>query len=259
MFNEHFLPNAAKGAVYGSGAFATAQLAMELKRLMDLRAQEDRKKDLMVDVPLSHQKAIKLGEEFLKTAEGMVDDFIGNYGAYGVGIPAGFMGTKLIYDQMKKKKMQKDVQEANAKYMATLSSLGKMSEETPLLDAVCEKVAEELNKQAGAGDMLKRVFTSPVTRTLVPTAAIAGVGIGGPAISDKLFSTDLQRRAELLNKDVMSRAADASGVNTATDHWKTLAALAALTTGGAFMMTDKAKAEKEDKNQLPQNIALKYV
>jgi hypothetical protein len=69
------------------------------------------------------------------------------------GLPAGFLGTKMVYDKYKGHEMQGKVDESKKRYLTELQRAQeqmKTAGSTPKVDKFCEAVAAELNSIQGA-------------------------------------------------------------------------------------------------------------
>ena len=77
---------------------------------------------------------------------------IENYAAVGLGLPAGFLGAKAVYDHFQENEANKKIEEAKKQYGNQLAlaerANGKIAEETPLVDSFCKAAADELEKSA---------------------------------------------------------------------------------------------------------------
>lgn len=123
--------------------------------------------------------------------------------AVGVGLPAGFLGTKALYDTYQDHEYNKKIEAAKQQYTNQLalaqSMNGKIASETPKVDALCEAMAIEQEKSAGViagvravgrglGHAINFAKTHPkITRlggfagSAAGINAIAGNPIGGAA------------------------------------------------------------------------------
>ena len=95
------------------------------------------------------------------------------YVAMAAGLPAGFLGTKAIYDSYKQNEQEAQIAEAKKQYtnqlMTAQHTTAKLGEETPCVDALCEAIADERKKSAG----LKELYN-----TVKIPAIGGGVGLG---------------------------------------------------------------------------------
>lgn len=194
----------------GGGAFALGALLNEVRRQRESEAQRNRQElpqnALVIDIPRTPgQVAPKTAATKVAFLENLVDHSL----SAAVGAPAGFLGAKVLYDKYKKNQTDKEIADANRKYLATLQAMRQKSAElnTPLVDQFCKSAAETMNKEAsgltkalpwligggtaaglgydamrdnpggvagGSGDLLKKLFYS--------TAILSGLGLAGAMV-----------------------------------------------------------------------------
>lgn len=114
------------------------------------------------------------------------------------GAPLGFMGAKTVYDKFKQYQLQQELDLANQRYMQTMESFRPpleedqnqmsapkyASEETPTVDAFCEKLAEELNKESGIWEGLKNAVPASLGMDTTPKHQ-ALMDVGGQIAKDQ--------------------------------------------------------------------------
>ncbi len=220
----------------GAGVFALGALLQEVKRQRELEAQRSRQQlpsnALVLDLPK------KASDAFMKTAEGFIDHALSAL----IGAPAGYMGAKLLYDKHKEQQGNKEIQEANMRYLQVLQQLQQKSAEmnTPHVDAFCKTAAEALVKAA----------TNPLLSRLLMGAVGVGAGAG--------YANDFGLFDSFKGGKSGPPAHSPGGVvNKAKDAWKLLAALAAVGTSGAMIHASN-KRESREKPKLPSAVAVNY-
>lgn len=278
---------AINAAMLGGGGFATIKLLEEIMRAAQRPPTDDGiplDKSLHVDIPKAHPQLYKTSEEFLKQA----DSLLGSITANLIGAPAGFLGTKAIYDLYKRKQNERDIEAANQKYLEALSQLSKASEDkTPALNAYCDQLAETVIKAAGAQDIVNALkgyggaalnkvknFAAPVTnpikdvaQTFPKATALTGLtaGVATPLAAqswavnhpDGWLNKAMQRPAE--GKHLDNLMDSVPGKETVKDWWKVLALLMTGVSGGSMIMAHQDKQKKENRKQFPQAVELNYV
>lgn len=253
-------------ALAGSGVFAFGQLINEILRQQTMQKEKKRQSlpenSLVIDIPGQPPLSDKQGEEalpeeFIKRA----NDFINNTAAVMLGLPAGYVGTKAVYDLWKQKQLENEISRAKAKYMAALQQAGKTAsdeisnDETPNVDSLCASIADTLEnnvkeaevKTAAFKDIFKSLSEIP---RQYPRAAIFGTG--GLAALGGGYNMLSGKPAVGTGKNLVGAAA-----STVWDALKAVAALTALTTGGAMIHASRNKANKSEP-KLPSAVALNY-
>jgi len=236
-------------ALVGAGTFAVGALGQELSQQREAKKRKEREElpanSLVVDVPRHADK--KAEEEFMKGAT----DFLNKALAVSVGLPAGFLGTKAVYDSWKKKQMDDKIEEANNKYLTTLHQASKTAESTPLVDAFCTGLSAELGieKSAGALGGIKSLLSSGLQRAKAVSgpnkALLALLGLGGAGLAHDAMAKNVE-------PNTLSQIGSSLG-----DSWKTVAALTALLGGGAMIHANMNKNTKAAP-RLPSAVALNY-
>ena len=155
--------------------------------------------------------------------------------AAGVGLPAGFLGAKSLYDMYKKHELDQQTELAKQKYMAQLDTAeqmkGKFASATPLVDEFCEGISKQ-------GEF-----------PLVP--------------EDTMIQNPYMRAMEQHNLTDNGHAAIGHAVNGVTgggwgDAKQTLGLLAAISgvgTLGYLINNNQAKRQKEQKSQYPIGVS----
>lgn len=243
-FTDHLLG----GAAAGGGAFAVGQLIQELTKQQEAKKRKAQQNipanALVIDMP----KKAELTDEFLKQA----NEIFSNFAGAAVGIPAGFAGTKVLYDHWRKKQNDKELAKSNAKYLQTLQAASKTAEDsTPFVDALCEGLSTTLEKDAGAMDVLKsigqRAASVPGKWWNSPGGKYTSIGTAG-ALGLEGY----------LNHVTPSPKNSATGVwGSIKDIGKIIAALSAVGTGGALINAARTKENKEIP-KVPSAVALNY-
>ena len=224
----------------------------EIARQQELKGQQKRQQlpenALVIDLPQAAKKA-ELDDEFLKGAS----DLLQNGLAIAAGVPAGFMGTKLLYDQWKKKQTDGEIATANQKYLQALQTAGQKEASTPNVDAFCSAVGAALDKEASAGGAAKELwhnFSSQFPKSNGGKAAL-GLGAGVLGAGGASFAHDFTPGTNP-GPNVLSQFGGALG-----DSWKALEILSALGTGGAMMHASN-KADDKSKPNIPSAVAVNY-
>lgn len=230
-------------AALGGGTFAIGALIQEIARQRS--AEDQRKKQqlpnnaLVIDLPRLSQKKAEDSSAFLKQADGLLANTL----AVLAGAPAGYLGAKSLYDGYKKKQSDKEISDANLKYMQTLQMLQQKTAalNTPLVDQLCKAAAEQLEKQS---------FNFSSLGKAVPL--VAGGAFGGMAANDLGWLDSLKKNP----------APPTSGVlgdvwNGGKDAWTTLAVLTALGGAGAMIHANNKKVNREGA-AIPSAVALNY-
>lgn len=141
--NSNILDVFLSSALIGSGGFAATRLLKDTLRAMRHTAERgEDENSLTIDLP----KEIAPQQPIHKTGE---DDMWKVLAVLG-GLPAGFMGTKMLYDKYKKNQQDEELNLANERYLDALKNykIGTDKTPTPAVDALCEKIAEMVNKNA---------------------------------------------------------------------------------------------------------------
>lgn len=222
-------------AAAGGGAFALGALINELRRQHASEKSRDRQElpenALVIDIP---RTAPQSGNQaFFKHAEGVVDHTLSAL----IGLPVGFAGTKMMYDHVKQRQSDKEIADANRKYLQVLQSLHQKSAEvnTPLVDAFCKAAAEHMEKGGGVERALK-------------WAPWGAAGAGTAALG-----ADVARR--MVGKPQPGTIGNA--LSTVQKGWITAALLASLGTAGA-MVNASNKREAGKGPTIPSAVALNY-
>ena len=185
------------------------------------------------------------------------------------GLPIGFLGAKALYDKYKDHETQALVDESKKKYhnelqMAALNS--KMGSATPNVDSFCDAIADELNKQAGAGllgsignvaeaatDALPNLWNHQVYDRLSGTSPATSQLADSPMVKNYIQARDqlgfLDRAAKLGNK--MSMGLLHTGTVAAPEVIGTGAAAAML---GALLYANAKKRKTEQDKQYPTKV-----
>lgn len=129
----------------GGGSFAALRLLKEMSNQTQPKNQPgENENSLSIDIP----RPKIANADYAAMNEGMN---IPKLLALVAGLPVGFMGTKAIYDNVKQKQMQSEIDRANDKYVQTLGSFKQAgSSETPAVDAFCAGLADVLEKSGFA-------------------------------------------------------------------------------------------------------------
>ena len=249
------------GAAIGGGTFAIGRLLQELMAQQEAhkRTQKQQLPDnaLVIDLPGSAPSA-------------KVANVMENTLALAAGPVAGFMGTKVLYDQWKKKQLEQEIAVANNRYMQALQAAGgaKTAAETPMVDAFCHAVAAEAEKQAS----LNPAALIQKLKGLVGGGAAAGQGAAGPGLFKRMAQgVGSKVKENPITAGLIGGGTGALGYDMATgnegalskaiggtgDAWRTLAILSALGTTGA-MVHASGKKEQAETPGIPSAVALNY-
>ena len=210
----------------GGGTFAAGRTGHELMNGLSGPKPNKREDQLELDVP--HQTP------GLKQAND--DDFQMNLNRAilaAVGLPAGFLGTKGLYDHLKGGQMDNRRDMEKQKYLQQLGGMGAFKQAndgaSPTTDTFIAKFAEELEK-----------------------GAFEGINFEG-------LPEEVQHRAfqNGFSQDIGSRALGAAsggisdnGIAAA----KMLAITTALLSGGAMLHADQKKRDAEKKQVYPTSV-----
>lgn len=228
-------------AAVGSGGFALGALMQEILRQREMEAQRKRQQlptnALVIDLPRPGVKQAEDEDGFLKSAQELISNTLALLG----GLPAGFIGTKLLYDAYKKKQTSAEINQANMRYMQALQALQQKTGElnTPLVNALCKAAAEQLLK-----------VSNPIINS-VPWV-LGGLGAGAAANDFGWFDWMKKHPAP---------APDTGTVGTlwkgTKDAWTTAAILTALGGAGAMIHANSKKQTRENP-KIPSAVALNY-
>lgn len=226
-------------AMGGAGAFATVQLLKELLARAKPPQGIPQNSQLMVDIPTKKKEEEEqqqqqlallaaghepMGMSSVKTAGGF-NEPIDNLSSAIVGmsgLPAGFFGTKLLYDAYKNHELNAKL-EAQKKQYNDMLYQAKFGEATPELDNFCESLADELNKQ---GDFRQHIGT-----------VMNNQGTTGP----------LRAGANAVTGGVPDLIGDA---------WLTLAGGVGLGGLAGLIAQSRKKQEKEERGLYPNRVTL---
>lgn len=248
-------------AAAGSGTFALGALLNEVRR--QRAGEEQRKRQqlppnaLVIDLP---RQAKAAQDDFSKRADNMLSNLVDHTLSAGIGMPLGFMGSKLLYDKYKKHQGDKDISSANVKYLQALQALQQKSAEvkTPNVDNFCKSAAEALSKTAGPLDGLKAFLGRAGT-------AVGGrLGQVGQHIGKHPAAYTGASFAGALGADAYKRYTSGPQQGTIGSLGATIkkllattAILSGLGTAGA-MVNANTKREEKPKYPAPTAVALNY-
>jgi len=258
-------------AAVGSGTFALGALIQEVMRQRDANAQRNRQQlpdnALVIDLPRrAEKKAADLSAPFLKQADGMLSTAL----ALLAGAPAGYLGTKALYDGVKKKQTDREIGDANLKYMQTLQALQQKTAalSLPYVEQFCKAAAENLVKDAGLEKVLPWLATqgakipgaartgqwvtshAPQLKRSLP--ALAGGTAAGVAADDFGAFDWLKSNPATPGPGTFGAIKDG-----AKDAWLTMAVLSALGGAGAMVHANNKKTNRENSGP-PSAVALNY-
>jgi hypothetical protein len=157
-------------ALLGSGAFATSRLLSDVSNRMNPPQDPERSSiQLLLQDPYKkkHQAAAAPNNitsldpaiadqlpELAKAAdsEHPLYEYLKPYAIPALAAPAGFLGTKLLYDKYKEHEANQEIVKAKQQYAEQLAAAEALREKsgsaTPLVDALCKAAAEEMQKAA---------------------------------------------------------------------------------------------------------------
>ena len=95
------------------------------------------------------------------------------------GAPIGFLGSKAVYDHVQEARANKQIEDAKKQYTQQLMLAQQMNKqaETPILDSVCEALADGMEKDAGIGQYLGKGLA-----WLKGNPLLTGAGVGTGAV-----------------------------------------------------------------------------
>ncbi len=234
-----------QSGLVGAGGFGAMRLLKELSETAKANGPRDGEDEnsLTIDMPRpqghqQHSQMPKMGEEGL-TFEKVL--------ALGVGAPLGFLGAKGVYDKVKKKQLDGEIETANNKYMKTLSNY-KAGEATPAVDAFCEGIAESFGKVAEFD------FMSPEALSSLPKGEADPMASLGHGQQKDFFEKLLSKN---LGQDTMHVATLGQDGNIG-NAWKGTAGLAALLAFGGMTLADKKREKSEKSREFPSTVKLNY-
>lgn len=142
------------------------------------------------------------------------------------GLPLGFMGTKSLYDHLKGSQLDGQIDRKKKEYEQALIQ-AKYGEETPLTDAFCEKVAEELEKMALSPDQL-----------------------------DSILNVDKENMLDHLPGRIMNSNPAQSVLQPGADAWKLVGGGSALGLMAALISQHNRGKNKNNSQGYPSNVTL---
>lgn len=278
----------------GAGTFAgmrTLQDAMQKIHGQPKPKNNSNSVELMMHDPMSMSSPVTAGQgtaipQLSKAAEGEGGWWAAPYLAGAVGIPAGFLGAKGLYDKYQSNQQQKQIDDAKQKYMMALQQAQmanqKIAAETPCIDGFCE----EFVKESGLLDTLRNTF-APAGHSMTDNILDApghAMGLAGDTafkLAPDMFGSTPPPKgistADLFAHATKDPALMAQGAKTVGDQanagWQTVKdtatagantqakntwlALAALTGGlglGTGVYYHNKKKENEQKAQYPTSV-----
>jgi hypothetical protein len=220
----------------GGGGFAALRLLKEISNAAQPKRQPgENANSLTIDLP-------KTANAYMEANEGLT---IPKLVALVAGLPLGFMGTKAVYDTVKGKQLQNEINKSNQKYLQTLGTFkqGEASD-TPATDAFCAGLAGMLEKSAivdgmdAFSDFKFRDDGIPHEHRKAITEAMLRKGFWGDALNGATLG---------LAKDV---AAPVVGIG---------ALLTALGVGTSMGLADKKKEKTEQSMRFPSTVKINEV
>lgn len=264
----------------GAGTFAgmrTLQDAMQKIHGQPKPKNNSNSVELMMHDPMSMSSPVTAGQgtaipQLSKAAEGEGGWWAAPYLAGAVGIPAGFLGAKGLYDKYQSNQQQKQIDDAKQKYMMALQQAQmanqKIASKTPCIDGFCEEFAKEagwLDQTVDAprnaiGWLGEKAFkASPETFGSQPpppglgtTSSVYDSAIKDPALmAQGAKAVGDQAASGWQNvKDTATAGANTQAKNT----WLALAALTGALGLGSGMYYHNKKKENEQKAQYPTSV-----
>jgi len=170
--------------------------------------------------------------------------------ATGVGLPAGFLGTKYLYDSYTDSQGEQKVDSAKKKYLAKLRSIqeetAKQASETPCVDGFCEVLAEQLNKEAFEPTTVEPSGLVPNWRSMAGNPKLFPEG-------HKSINSTYTGAAWHKVDQAQRYFGDPAGHIGETA--KVLAALGLTSTLGGLIYANSKKREKEQKLMYPNRVS----
>lgn len=265
----------------GGGSFATMRLLHEL--MAQRKPKHDpgeNDNSLTIDLPKTmmpnYMQAIQPQAQGMMPKQG--GDNLNKILAIGGGVPAGFMGAKYLYDKYKEYQLQQELDLAKGRYMQAMTDFNNpevtpaqlgmthpqhqqeqqqqtpppgmptapkfAQENTPGVDAFCEKLAEEFNKHGNLGSALSGLWSAlpgtpndPAHEALVQSSEDVFKGQGVRNIPSLLpFGMG----------GIMGDALALGGLATGAG------------TFAAMAMANKNRQEAEKKRQFPSSVEINY-
>jgi hypothetical protein len=277
----------------GAGGFAGMRTFQEAMQKIQGQPQKPKSNavELQLQDPLkaSSPNASEMGGVGMPQMGKVATDWADWWGmpalAVGVGVPAGFLGTKGLYDHYQQGQNKKQVDEAKQQYMLALQAAqqanAKMASATPSIDGFCDELAKQANTvptelnppDQTAGESLLKVppnFAHYLFNRLsqVSPAMFGGQDSTIPGVSNLAVMDKAQQNPEIMAKAReltannaaagMSQARDAVTGGSADQVKKTWLAIALGTSalaGGMGINAYNKKKEKEQKALYPTSIA----
>ena len=258
----------------GGGSFAAIRLLQEVMSAAKGK-EEPQNNALNIDLPKSMMPSYAHGLPHNQSTKPApvphipkeAGEDINKMLAIGGGIPLGFMGAKTIYDKYKQYQLQQELDLANKHYMQAkqdysnpdihATQLGQIPQHpqnpqnktaaaTPAVDALCEKLAEELTKTAGLQEGLHGML-GDITGNPDPRHA---------AVVDSMNS--LWKR-EGINMIPEALSKGTLGISDLAGKTMMLGAgTIGLGTLGAMAMANKKRQEAEQKRRFPESVQISY-
>ena len=235
-------------AMIGGGSFGAMRLLTDMINRINKPKVYDNSIRLMTPDPMD--KVNNPGDAASSTTpnfeEGKIAGWANDVMAVGTGLPAGFLGTKYLYDSYTDSQGKQKVDSAKKKYLAKLQEIqedtAKQASETPCVDGFCEVLALQLNKQALEVDAATKLGLKPGWQDAINHSPEAA------ALQDK------HRQAALWSKikGMFGFAADLP--YHAGQTGKILAAGGLAATLGGLIYANKEKREKERKLMYPDKV-----
>lgn len=211
----------------GGGAFGGAKLLQEgVNKVSPKPKQEDNA--LNIDVPVQ-----KVGNDLEEDPRQQLYKWIAGLG----GVPLGFLGTKHVYDSMKKNQIDQDTERQKQQYLQSLSSF-KTASATPTLDGFIDSYISHLEKEASATPL------NQVDLSSYPSHQY------NSAVTDVLNQGLPRRLASTMTLGATDHGLNAMGMT---------AIMAALLTGGAMLHADKSKEDATKSRAYPTGVKLNPV
>lgn len=250
----------------GAGTFAgmrTLQDAMQKIHGQPKPKNNGNSVELMMHDPMGMSSPATAGQgsaipQLSKAAEGEGGWWAAPYLAGAVGLPAGFLGAKGLYDKYQSNQQQKQIDEAKQKYMMVLQQAQmanhKIAAETPCIDGFCEEFAKE-----ATGGLMDTVFQAhPEWFGSAPPPEGQAIGdIYSKAIQDPALMAEGTNAAHGQAHAGWSKLKDllTGGANTqAKNTWLALGGLTAATGLGSGIYFHNKKKENEQKAQYPTSV-----
>ena len=289
----------------GAGGFGGARLLTDIHNNLTNVTPSDNSIKLQIPNPHKRQEdngmastdptmgtqlpALNKGAQDLSPASITNPPTLGNtfapYLAVAGGIPAGFLGAKLLYDKYQQSEQEKQIASVKNQYakqlMMAQQATAKLAEETPNVDKLCEAMAIELEKSAGNFAEISKSLGKSLGLGVSGLGAYEGLSHASPTgilgNSAKPIISGISP-SEIINKapkdidSVAQYADDAQAygrtsfnkdLNTvglglpvaAEDAWKDMAGLSGVGLLGLLIHNHTKKKEREMKASYPTNIS----